>query len=68
MRDAVGLLYWLLIVYFVGLLFMIQMYSPEDATDVEAPSLGDKQRYEYKQLMMNALANVCNIYVLNYCQ
>ena len=40
---------------------MIQMYSPEDATDVEAPSLGNEQRYEYKQLMMNALANVCNI-------
>jgi len=43
----------------------MQIYSEEDATDVgDAPSLADERRYEYKKLLMKALAEVC--YVLFY--
>jgi len=36
------------------------MYSEEDATDAGAPSpLADERRYEYKKLLMEALAEVC---------
>jgi len=37
-----------------------QMYSPEDATEVDGPSPADERRYEYKKLMMKALAEVSN--------
>jgi len=45
---------------------LIQMYSEEDATDVGAPTLADERRYEYKKLLMKALADVCNLSALNY--
>jgi len=41
------------------------MYSREDATQVGAPSLADERRYEYKKLMMRAIADVCTFHVLN---
>jgi len=42
------------------------MYSQEDATEVEAPSLAAEQRYEYKKLMMNALADVCTVQSIEF--
>lgn len=35
-----------------------QMYSQEDATEVGAPSLSNERRYEYKKLLMHALAEL----------
>jgi len=45
-------------VIFVFRCLLIQMYSQEDAMDVGAPSLGNERRYEYKKLVMRALADV----------
>jgi len=46
---------------------LIQMYSSEDATEVGAPSLSNERRYEYKKLVMKALADVRrNVHTVNY--
>jgi len=46
---------------------MIQMYPEEGRSmEVGSPSLADERRYEYKQLMMRALADVCNSNTMNF--
>ena len=47
---------------------LIQMYSSEDATEVGAPSLSNERRYEYKKLVMKALADVRRnvVHTVNY--
>ena len=49
-------------------LFTVQMYSTEDATEVGAPSLvAERRRYQYKKLLMRAIADVCTACVMFIC-